>query len=567
MKTIKSIQAQISSIAQSRINNVAMLKEYAKAGDNTAKLALNNQHKANTIAFWQAVLKVYKQSTYLFTLEQIREVNRLNKAYNELLDYIAIHNPNWIIEAPKTLAEVLILIKNSNSKGNYPLILERFEDMINKAKKEKDRFIDNENQRLILKLQNETTSDNCRFTINQIRYIKKRCFANSIELRDFLEVDNGLTFLDIGNLFISFRYNQLTFEEYQDNDYFEHDNQYYSTEDYVTTLENDCISRDDTRYCEFSEEYTNDPVDVYLGYRHSHQIWARTTAREEDVYYYNGDWYDEEALEQMDLRVDEDGEVVDYSDTDDYLESDYRDHIFHTFTDNPRFYIGLEVEKEDKDVLKSQYIEDFLEDTDHLFKKVSDGSLDSNSGYELNTPAMELLPNEIDSFLSSYPTVVTHIDGDYSLGNCGGHINLSEVGLTGDQFFDKIKGYAPLFYALNPTRIDAYWSRAFSTKSLKQDKRKTQSIAIWGDRIELRIFAAVENYNQLMWRVKLCSLICEYPTDCFNTAFFNCHSVLKTHLQEGYDKEYFDPTNRYKNYSDFIQTIVDHTLNYEGISL
>lgn len=512
----------------------------------------------------------------LLSLSQVRNINQLTKQHNNLIDRINEIKPdaNW---NKYSLRHVLSYTRPSWNY-DYKTLVNRLNECIDTAKGKLNRelplYLENQAKQQANKkyndLCNETPMNGYKFTLNQIRYLFNLTDKNSINLRDFLENCNEPTFQLTVNVLDSIWNNYLDWEEYQDKNCFDYDGYFYSSNEYTITMEGDLIDYDHATMCQDSDEYTSDPVTL-RGIRDDSTI-ARSVARE--CYYvcaWNDDlYYTEESADWYGLYINEDGEVTDEpeeEDPDNYLESGYRDHIFHTFTSDPKFYIGLEIEKEDRDILTSDYIDDFLMKTDRLFKKVSDCSLDSYSGYELNTPAMELLPEEIDNFLSSYPTIVDHIDGDYSLSNCGGHINLSEVGLDGDQFFDKVKGYVPLFYALNPTRIDAYWSKARSTKTMKQEKRKAQAIGIHNDRIELRIFAAVESYEQLLWRVELCKLICDNPTDSVQNAFYNVHTVLKQHLKKGYDLEYFDPCNEYSDYSQFIEAIITHTANYENVDL
>lgn len=520
----------------------------------------------------------------ILTLSQVRNINQLTKKHNSLIDRINEIKPdaNW---NRYTLRHVLSYAGGSWNY-DYKTLVNRLNECIDTAQGKLNRELTeqkkNEAKQAYIDLCNEKPLEGYYFTLNQIRYIFNEYNAvnyKDYSFRDLLveSVEKELSFTEIITLISNIYNDYISFENFQAGEYYHENGKFYEYDSYVMTMEGNIVKYEDAVMCQDSDEYTSDPVtlrgirDGRAKVRAKVVTIARSVARE--CYYvcsWNDDlYYTEESAEYYGLYIDENGEVTDEpeNDPDDYLESNHRDHIFKTFTDNPRFYIGLEVEKEDRDVLTSEYIDDFLEDTDHYFKKVADCSLDRDSGYELNTPAMELLPQEIDKFLSSYPTIVDHINGDYSLSNCGGHINLSEKGLDGDQFFDKIKGYAPLFYALNPTRIDAYWSRAYDTKTLKRDKKKAQAIAIWDDRIELRIFSAVENYEQLLWRVELCKLICDNPTDDFKQAFFNCHTVLKAHLEKGLQNEYFDPRNEYKNYNDFIDAIVKHTLNYENVDL
>jgi hypothetical protein len=72
---------------------------------------------------------------------------------------------------------------------------------------------------------------------------------------------------------------------------------------------------------------------------------------------------------------------------------------------------------------------------------------------------------------------------------------------------ESIKGYLPLLYSIYEHRINSRWSKAKSTKDLIRDREKYQSVNIKSACIEFRIFPAVKNIQNLLWRLELIQII------------------------------------------------------------
>jgi hypothetical protein len=244
---------------------------------------------------------------------------------------------------------------------------------------------------------------------------------------------------------------------------------------------------------------------------------------------------------------------------DDCYTRDYHSGPVHevNFTDNPQFFIGFEIEKEDTDVKESISIGDF-EDECPKWKKERDGSLDDESGYELISPKFELIPDMIKDYIMDNKTIVDHINADKST-SCGGHINLSERGKTGSELFDEVKGYTPLFYALYYKRVDKIYCKGKNNNDLKESNEKYQAIKIHSNRIEYRIVSAVPNVSTLIWRAKLIEFIVTHKTDSVKEAFFNANtSPLKNLLLEMYPDE---------KYNVLMERLIKFSLHFENINV
>ena len=357
----------------------------------------------------------------------------------------------------------------------------------------------------------------------------------------------------------------ISIDEYEDAEC--HDGIFFNGENFVVTYDGDIQSIHDVRWCERTEEWYNEDY-VYLVYTGRDQEWWSQIAIERyGASGYNGEYYSESGLEYHDLvwceDIDEYMHVNEayYDDDRGYWVSEepssgyvrgYHNSGYTTksWSKKPRYYIGYEIEKEDEDVRNSIDIDDFESSTDHMWRKESDGSLNSCSGFELVSPTFELNIKKIFEHIRGNELLVSHINADKSY-SCGGHINLSEEGLTGEQMFEKVKGYTPLLYALYHGRVDKNYCKGKSNKDLKEDNEKYQAIKIHSNRIEFRIISAVPNVDTLEWRTKLIKKMLDYPTNDIKTAFFYVETKFKSLLKQTYttDEKLNELTERFVKYS------------------
>ena len=396
--------------------------------------------------------------------------------------------------------------------------------------------------------------------------------ANDVTPRDLFDFVNRGNNLDY--IKHSVQYNSCSLDDIlKDYNLLEDDGYFYNADDYVYTDDtNVVIHRDDAYYCDRTEIYIEEEtVTVWVSRRQSER-WCREAA-DNHATYYDGEWYVD--ISDFDLVIMHDGEIM-HSDNVYYWESDCEYHYepepdddcytrdYHSgpvhevnFTDNPQFFIGFEIEKEDTDVKESISIGDF-EDECPKWKKERDGSLDDESGYELISPKFELIPDMIKDYIMDNKTIVDHINADKST-SCGGHINLSERGKTGSELFDEVKGYTPLFYALYYKRVDKIYCKGKNNNDLKESNEKYQAIKIHSNRIEYRIVSAVPNVSTLIWRAKLIEFIVTHKTDSVKEAFFNANtSPLKNLLLEMYPDE---------KYNVLMERLIKFSLHFENINV
>ena len=363
--------------------------------------------------------------------------------------------------------------------------------------------------------------------------------------------------------------NYLTIDEWLESDYISDDNYYYSSNDYVNTREGTIEPKESCNFCEYYSEYTTE--EIYQCFINTRSYYYCNDAIEDvGLHEYNGSYYDNYALDRNDLCLIE-GEVyrcdncyfyngewnVEPEEEEEQFRRGYHNGgtRWMTFSDEPTHFIGFEIEKEDSKILESIEINDF-ENLHPKWRKEEDGSLDSDSGFELVSPAFELNVDRIADIVND-DVLKKHINAKYS-ERCGGHLNLSQKGLSGEEFFRTIEGYTPLIYALYPKRLKVDYCKGKSNKSLKDDRAKYQAINIREKHIEYRIFSAIPNVDTLIWRTKLMKVICDNPTSCVKQAFLNVNSVLRDVLYEQYSTP--------ERFERLMQRVVRYTMNYEGIN-
>jgi len=421
----------------------------------------------------------------------------------------------------------------------------------------------------------ESTTTMLKYSITELREIITIARSNDVEPKLFLEFLNEHDDASIDNIKSSIRnYDVTLYNIINDYNVFEQDGFYYDADNYVITDDTEAVLHtDDAYYCQRNDVwYEEETVTVWVGRRQSER-WCREAA-DNHATHYDGEWYVD--ISDFDLVVMYDGDIQ-HIDNAHYWESDNEYHYdpepednedytrdYHSgpvhevnFTDEPQFFVGFEIEKEDADVKESLYIDEF-EDVCPHWKKERDGSLDDCSGYELISPKFELIPDKIHEHIMSNKTIVAHINASISK-SCGGHINLSERGKTGEELFDELKGYTPLFYALYYKRVDKTYCKGKNNNDLKESNEKYQAIKIHNNRIEYRIVSAVPNVTTLHWRARLINFIVTHKTSCVKEAFFNANtSPLRELLMEMYPNE---------KYNVLMERLIKFSLKFENINV
>jgi hypothetical protein len=341
-------------------------------------------------------------------------------------------------------------------------------------------------------------------------------------------------------------------EDISNDNYFQSGSIVYSNDDWVMNNDGDIFNRDESFYCEGIDDHVHSD-DITRVYEGRNETFYSTQYVENcsEFSYYDGDYYDDSALDYHNLVwVEDTGEMasrddVYYHEDDGYYSYPDEEYCrgYHNgsfselnFDCKSKFRIGFEIEKEDQEVRNSIGIDDFEYETDNKWRKEKDGSLDNDSGFELISPTFEFDIDKIFEHIEGNEVLVNHINSEKSC-SCGGHIHLSENGLNGEELFEKIKGYTPLFYALYYGRVNKSYCKGKNNRDLVKENEKYQAIKIHGNRVEFRIISAVPNVNTLKWRSKLLMMIVQNPTNDIMKAYYNVDTKFTKLLKQTYSDE------------------------------
>ena len=280
----------------------------------------------------------------------------------------------------------------------------------------------------------------------------------------------------------------------------------------------------------------------------------------------NNCWYHTDDVGDIIFYWDCDGEYHDEPEPEEELH-EYHSGPRETWPDarNADWKVGFEVEKEDYDPIHSYS----LSDCDRtMWARESDSSL-GDGGFEFVSPVFNLFTDGLEESVKS-PIVSYHINADYSR-SCGGHINISRSGMTGEELFGVMKPYVPLFLALYSGRMDNTYSKAMKHERSYISGGKYQAIAVKQRIVELRIVSAVPNVDTLLWRRDLIRIVAE---GCDNSVrpmqvlrdLLDKRSALHKHLAKVYDADKIALiTSMYAQFADDFFNTYQVTKNGEGV--
>jgi hypothetical protein len=225
----------------------------------------------------------------------------------------------------------------------------------------------------------------------------------------------------------------------------------------------------------------------------------------------NGTYYrDDEAAECRGLVYDgnEDEWIWEQTFRERYNEDGFSDHhntdSYHSCQRRSRkdenhcgFSIGFEVEKEDREVKVQVSHVDLYDDLGWC--KETDGSLDTKSGFEAVSPVYSLFGKQLEIDLKNCD-LQRVINAEYNSESCGGHINISSDTFTKEELYEGISAFFPLLYCIYENRIHQTYCKAKKKNVMGSQTDKYSAVYIRDNRIEIRIFPAVKNIDNLIWR-------------------------------------------------------------------
>lgn len=258
-------------------------------------------------------------------------------------------------------------------------------------------------------------------------------------------------------------------------------------------------------------EYKDFCTRVYVdggGYFWQHDNYCGSYIWNDDLNKY---LYDENAAQYYGLVYDnnEDEWVTQSVYDDRYSEHDgcdthHNTRSYHHYTrrsrkddNNDDFFIGFEVEKEDRQV-KIDICSDELYDNLGWCKE-TDGSLDDISGFEVVSPVYSLFGKQLEVDLKN-DSLKKLINATYNVDSCGGHINISSTKYTKEELFEGLSAFYPLLYSIYENRINEHFCKAKKKSQMAYEKDKYSAVFIRDNRVEIRIFPAVKNIDNLLWR-------------------------------------------------------------------
>jgi hypothetical protein len=267
------------------------------------------------------------------------------------------------------------------------------------------------------------------------------------------------------------------------------------------------------------KENTSDGNEEYEYKHNCTEIWAedcRYWVLDEDLDEYvhcesNGRYYhDDEAAENYGIVYDNNEDQwitqADYNSryNEDGFSDSHNTRSYHHFSRRSRkdenhcgFSIGFEVEKEDREVkveISAENLHDRLG-----WCKEQDGSLDSKSGFEAVSPVYSLFGKQLELDLKDCE-LQKLINADYNTESCGGHINISSDNFSKEELYEGISAFFPLLYSMYEKRINLHYCQAKKKSRMGYEKDKYSAIYIRDNRVEIRIFSAVKNIDNLIWR-------------------------------------------------------------------
>jgi hypothetical protein len=336
---------------------------------------------------------------------------------------------------------------------------------------------------------------------------------------------------------------------------------------------------DNLVWSDYQEEYINIDYSLFCWVNRRNQSYIDINSQ--NCYQYQEEWYLSEVLGEFDLH-EYNGEVYHSDDMrycediGEYLPDDecywcddteeyyadqsnankgglkqYHQSEIKDKSANAKIKIGFEVEKEDSNFKEFANIRALNWDAER------DGSLNSN-GFELVSAIYNL--EDLTQFKQDTEQIKDYLNADSSK-NCGGHINVSIKDKTNKEVFNLIRGYVPLVYAMYFGRLDNRFATAKKIDELGQYNRYdafnfTKEYGI----LEFRIFSAVKNREQLIWRAELIALMFKHhrkgSASVLKMLFTD--SPIKTHLLKMYNTiKYEALIDRVIRYTDIYMTAKD----------
>lgn len=215
-----------------------------------------------------------------------------------------------------------------------------------------------------------------------------------------------------------------------------------------------------------------------------------------------------------------------------YCSACYEDYIYENGTPNLldyhsgegrddcsedyRYRVGVEIEKEDKSVRGKYTWENVLDETGWAIEE--DGSLDDWSGFEAISPIYPLKVGTLGKKLKD-PTIRDFVEARQS-SSCGGHITISDTKRTPKEIINDIGGYLPILYALFPHRVGNGYCRPKKKSEYEVWDRSALHIRNEdkGSGLEIRLFDSPKNTEDLLNRFRILKYMLQHKAETTDKA-------------------------------------------------
>lgn len=180
-------------------------------------------------------------------------------------------------------------------------------------------------------------------------------------------------------------------------------------------------------------------------------------------------------------------------------------------SENYRYRVGIELEREDSSFLDSLDKEHYLDDLGWVIER--DGSL-GDDGFEAISPILPLKIGRLSKMFKE-EDLNSLVSSDFS-SSCGGHITISDTKRRPCDIIDDIAGYLPIFYALFPNRVDNGYCYPLAKDSYKETRGhcafNIRSDTLGGG-LEIRLFDAPLDREDLENRFRLVKFILQHKAN------------------------------------------------------
>lgn len=250
-----------------------------------------------------------------------------------------------------------------------------------------------------------------------------------------------------------------------------------------------------------------------------------------------------------------------WEDMDIYVFEYHSDYGRDDESEDYRYRVGIELEKEDEDVKRSIDKDWLLDETGWVME--SDSSLDKISGFEAVSPMYPLKLGRLGEIFNQ-EDIRSVARADFS-SRCGGHITISDKKRTPNEIIDDITGYLPLLYAMFPNRVYRSYCEAHHKEFYKQNRGHyalNKRGNTKGDGVEFRIFDSPDDEKDILNRFRLLKFMLQHKAPTVEKAleYLNDYEILRKVVKYHLD-------TRDISYKTFITNLIGYAKSIDELEI